>query len=93
MATLPSSGPAPNLDVAKQRANEALMEAQQYIERVRKLRSVPGLLGLPTAILEATQAFERLTMALGALMLGDDNDVYRTYLEDRLANQIRGNGD
>lgn len=92
MATLPSSGPAPNLDVAKQRANEALMEAQQYIERVRGLRSMPGLLGLSVAISEATQALKRLTVAVGTVMLGHDNDIHCPLIEDRLDDQVRDNG-
>jgi hypothetical protein len=93
VADLPGSGEADNLDVAKQRATEALVEAQQAVDRIGPMRSMYGILGFSAAILEATQAIERLTVALGAVMLGDDNDVYRAYLEDRLGNEVRGNGD
>lgn len=93
LAALPGSGETDNLDVAKQRVNEALVEAQQAIERIRELRSMSGVLGFSIALVEAAQAFERFTVALGAIMLGDDNDVYRSYLENRLSNQVRGDGD
>lgn len=93
MAVLPGSGETNNLDVAKQRAYEALMEAQQAVDRIGPMRSMSGVLGFSVAIAEAAQAIERATVALGAVMLGDDNNVYRAYLEDRLPNQVRGDGD
>lgn len=93
LAGLPGSGEADNVALAIQRANEALVEAQRAIERIRELRSMPGILGFSTAIVEAAEALERLAVALGAVVLGNDNYVYRAYLEDRLANEIRGNGD
>ena len=93
MVDLPGSGETNNLDDAKQRAIEALLEAQRAVERIRPMRSMFGILGFSTAILEAAKAIQRATEALREVMLGNDDQLDSPPAQDRLANQVRGDGD
>ena len=93
MADLPGSREADNLDIAIKRAYEALMEAESAVNRIERVRSMPGSLDLFTTILEAREAFERAAVAFRAVMLGSNDQLHSSSTQDRVSGQVRGNGD
>lgn len=94
VADLPGGGEADNVAVAGQWANPALMETSPDSNGVGRVRSMPGLLGVLGAwYLPKREGVKPLALAGRGNYPGSLNQLHSSSAQDRLANQIWGDGD
>lgn len=91
---LSGGGKVDNVAVADIRFGEAVMASSPDANQVERVRPMPGVLGVPASRFLAEAAMDRLmALAYRCVYLSSLNQFHSSPSEDRLPNQIWGNGD
>lgn len=89
MADLSGDGTAFHLVTSNKRFDEALMEAERSLDRIGKLRFVPGNLGVLASGFILASGISYLPKSLRSLVLNGIDESCRTSYETWLGTQIR----
>lgn len=93
MADLPGGGETPGVATSDQWVDEARMGFPLAIKRTGGLRPVPGVLGVLASGAAIAAAFPHLPVGLRDIYLSSLDQLHSSSPADRLANEVRGNGD
>lgn len=93
MADLLGGGEALNVVVAIQRLDKAIMELEAITKGTRSMRPMPGILGVLASGAAIAGAFPHLPVGLRNCYLGCLDQPHSSPSADRLADQVRGDGD
>lgn len=93
MVDLSGGGQADNVAVTGERVDEAIVELETATQRVRELRSVPGVLGVLASGTTIGITVPYLPLGVRDFCLSRLNQLHSSSSANRLPNQVRGDGD